>query len=61
MPQTGLPRDVVQQQIGTADPIRAVAALRAHVGSFFDRWLRDRDDHLLDGPSPHYPEITFVP
>jgi hypothetical protein len=61
MPQTGLPQDVVHQQIGTADPTRAVAALRAHVGSFFDRWLRDRDDHLLDGPSPHYPEIAFVP
>ncbi len=61
MPQTGLPPDVVEQAIGTADPTRAVAAVRAHVGSFFDRWLHGRDDHLLDGPSPHYPEIAFVP
>ncbi|HEX6360851.1 Tat pathway signal protein [Actinophytocola sp.] len=60
LPQTGLPREVVEQAIGTADPDRAVAAVRAHVASFFDRWLRGRDDHLLDGPSPLYPEIAFV-
>jgi hypothetical protein len=42
------------------NPDRAVTAVRAHVVSFFDRWLRGHDDHLLDGPSPHYPEITFV-
>lgn len=24
-----------------------------------DRWLRDHDAHLLDGPSAQYPEITF--
>jgi hypothetical protein len=29
--------------------------------SFFDRWLRGHDDHLLDGPSPCYPEVAFVP
>lgn len=61
MPQTGLPRDVVEAAIGTTDPDRAVAAVRAYVTSFFDRWLRCRDDHLLDGPSPRYPEVVFVP
>ncbi|GAA2445776.1 alpha/beta hydrolase [Actinomadura vinacea] len=60
MPRTGLPRNVVEDAIGTTDPARAVAAQRAYVTSFFDRWLRHRDDHLLDGPSPRYPELAFV-
>ncbi|MFD9907825.1 alpha/beta hydrolase family protein [Streptomyces sp. NPDC059063] len=60
LPQTGLPRDVVEGGIGTVDPKRAVKAQRAYVVSFFDRWLRDRDDHLLDGPSPRYPEARFA-
>jgi hypothetical protein len=61
MPQTGLGREVVEKHIGTTEPARAVAAVRAYVVSFFDRWLRGRDDHLLDGPSPCYPEVVFVP
>ncbi|MEV1079287.1 hypothetical protein AB0I98_13695 [Streptomyces sp. NPDC050211] len=28
--------------------------------SFFDRWLRGHDDHLLDGPSPRLPDVSFV-
>jgi dienelactone hydrolase len=61
MPQVGLGQEIVTRKIGTIDPARAVAAQRAYVTSFFDRWLRDRDDHLLDGPSPCYPEVAFVP
>jgi dienelactone hydrolase len=61
MPQTGLGPEVVEQHIGTVDPARAVAAQRAYVTSFFDRWLRGHDNHLLDGPSPRYPEVVFVP
>ncbi|MBT2211061.1 lipase [Actinomadura sp. NEAU-AAG7] len=47
--------------IGTIDAGRAVAAERAYLGAFFDLHLRHRDDHLLSGPSPRYPEIQFVP
>ncbi|GGV02032.1 esterase [Streptomyces spectabilis] len=61
LPQTGASRDVIEKNIGTVDPKRAVAAQRAYVASFFDRWLRDRDDHLLDGPSPRFPEVLHVP
>jgi dienelactone hydrolase len=61
MPQAGLGRDIVERKIGTIDPVRAVAAQRAYVTSFFDRWLRGHDGHLLDGPSPCYPEVAFVP
>jgi dienelactone hydrolase len=47
--------------VGTIDPARATAAQRAYIGAFFDLWLRDRNTHLLDGPSTTYPEITFFP
>ncbi len=60
MPQTGLPPATVEAAIGTVSPTRATAAVRAYTASFFDRWLRDHDDHLLDGPSPHHPDIHFV-
>ncbi|MDO0938888.1 hypothetical protein QQY66_46920 [Streptomyces sp. DG2A-72] len=60
MPQTGLGQDVVEEAIGTIEPARAVATVRACVTSFFDRWLRGRDDHLLDGPSPRLPDVSFV-
>ncbi|WP_242906215.1 alpha/beta hydrolase family protein [Actinomadura terrae] len=49
------------ESIGTIDAGRAVAAQRAYIGAFFDLHLRHRDDHLLSGPSPRYPEIQFVP
>lgn len=61
LPQAGVAPEVVTRKIGTVDPVRAVAAQRAYLTSFFDRWLRDCDDHLLDGPSPRYPEVVFVP
>ncbi|MEI5103680.1 hydrolase [Streptomyces sp. PmtG] len=61
LPQSGLPRAVVEKNIGTVDPQRAISAQRAYVASFFDRWLRHQDDHLLDGPSPRFPEVRYVP
>ncbi|MFF3782747.1 hypothetical protein [Streptomyces sp. NPDC001933] len=39
---------------------RALAANRAYVVSFFGRWLRGHDDHLLDGPSERFPEMVFA-
>ncbi|MGW1560445.1 alpha/beta hydrolase family protein [Streptomyces sp. NPDC002144] len=54
-----VPAATLDAAVGTVDAHRAVAANRALVASFFDRFLKGRDDHLLDGgPSP-YP-ITFV-
>jgi hypothetical protein len=46
--------------IGSVDPDRSIAAQRAYIAAFFDLYLRHRDTHLLDGPSPAYPEIEFV-
>ncbi|MPZ95428.1 MAG: hypothetical protein GEU96_11120 [Propionibacteriales bacterium] len=49
-------------QIGVGlDPDRAVAIIRAYIRAFFDRWLRNRQTHLLDGPSDQYPEAKFYP
>ncbi|MDH6214323.1 dienelactone hydrolase [Streptomyces pseudovenezuelae] len=58
-----LPPEVVAAlttAIGTINADRAVAAERAYLRAFFDLHLRDRDDHLLSGASPRYPEIEFV-
>ncbi len=38
-------------------PVRACQILRAHLLSFFDKYLKGVDDHLFDGPSPAYPEL----
>ncbi|MFJ2767715.1 alpha/beta hydrolase family protein [Streptomyces sp. NPDC087300] len=60
LPQTGADRATLEKNIGTVDPGRAVTAQRAYVASFFDRWLKNEDDGLLDGPSARYPEIEFT-
>ncbi|WP_310727154.1 hydrolase [Streptomyces sp. N2A] len=60
--QVGLSRAEVTKMIGSVRPARAVAAQRAYVSAFFDRWLRARGDGgLLDRPSARYPEVRFVP
>jgi platelet-activating factor acetylhydrolase isoform II len=41
------------------EPDRAVAVERAYIRAFFDLWLRNRDRHLLNGPSVQFPEIVF--
>jgi dienelactone hydrolase len=58
--QLGLPDSFVTGAIGTIDPARAVRGEEAYLSAFFDRWLRGRDNHLLDGPSPRYPDFVFV-
>jgi platelet-activating factor acetylhydrolase isoform II len=55
-----LPRSFVTGDIGSIVPAQAIAAEEAYVSAFFDRWLRGHDTGLLDGPSPRYPDITFV-
>jgi predicted dienelactone hydrolase len=47
--------------IGTLDPARAVRIQQAYPLAFFDQHLRGRRRHLLDGPSPAFPEVMFMP
>lgn len=46
--------------IGTIDGQRAVAVERAYLRAYFDTYLRHHRSHLLNGPSPHYPEVVFT-
>jgi uncharacterized repeat protein (TIGR03803 family) len=38
-------------------PVRVSEIRRAYLLSFFNKFLNGQDDHLLDGPSPAYPEV----
>jgi hypothetical protein len=59
--QLKLPDTFVTDVIGSVDQARAVTTGETFVAAFFDRWLRGRDGHVLDGPSPRFPDVTFVP
>jgi predicted dienelactone hydrolase len=55
-----LPDGLLEGLIGTVGPARSLAAQRAYLVAFFDRYLLDRRSALLDRPSPRFPEVTFV-
>ena len=57
----GLPADQVAQDIGTIDPARATGIERTYLAAFFDQHLRHRHRALLDGPTPCYPEVQYLP
>ncbi|WP_329578525.1 acetylhydrolase [Kitasatospora sp. NBC_01250] len=57
----GMTEAQVQDAIGTIDPARAVRIQQAYPRAFFDRYLRERRGHLLDGPSRAFPEVKFLP
>lgn len=65
LPQTAgalnFPPDVVREAIGTIDPHRSIVNQRAYITAFFDTHVRHRDSHLLDHPSPRFPEMQFLP
>lgn len=60
-PLFGLTPDQITQFLGTIGPKTAVTDERAYIGAFFDEYLRHHHDHLLDGPSPRFPDIRFEP
>jgi dienelactone hydrolase len=47
--------------VGTIDPARAITVESTYVDAFFAQHLRHHPEHLLDGPSPRFPEMVFVP
>lgn len=55
-----VPADKRALFIGTVDPARSLTAQHDYLTAFFDLHLRGRDNGLLDGPSPRYPEIKFA-
>jgi predicted dienelactone hydrolase len=56
---TGMSDEELAGWIGTLDPARAVRIQQAYPLAFFDLHLRHRG-HLLDGPSPAFPEVQFI-
>jgi dienelactone hydrolase len=42
----------------TASAIETARTVQAYVVSFFKKYLREEDDHLLDGQSTAYPRVT---
>jgi predicted dienelactone hydrolase len=46
--------------IGDLDPARSMRIQQAYPLAFFDQHLRHRRGHLLDGPSPAFPEVKFL-
>ncbi|MGE6738146.1 alpha/beta hydrolase family protein, partial [Streptomyces sp. NPDC059900] len=57
----GWSRKQLEDVIGTLDPGQAVRIQQAYPLAFFDQHLRHRREHLLDGPSPAFPAVTFLP
>ncbi|MEV3854255.1 acetylhydrolase [Streptomyces sp. NPDC050095] len=51
----------LQDVIGTLDPDQAVRIQQAYPLAFFDEHLRHHHSRLLDGPSPAFPAVTFLP
>ncbi len=59
VPQLGLSPAAQAERLGTLNPAEAIRTTGAYLVSFFDRFLRDEDDHLLDAPSPDFPAMEF--
>ncbi|WP_030716316.1 alpha/beta hydrolase family protein [Streptomyces sp. NRRL F-2580] len=51
----------LEDAIGTLDPDQGVKIQQAYPLAFFDEHLRHRRGNVLDGPSPGFPAVTFLP
>jgi hypothetical protein len=58
-PALGAPPGALTETLGTIRPKTAITDERTYIRAFFDTYLRHRDNHLLDGPSPCFPDISF--
>ncbi|MEV7119349.1 alpha/beta hydrolase family protein [Kitasatospora griseola] len=57
----GLTEEQITRMVGTIDPARALLIQQAYPLAFFDLHLRHRRGALLDGPSPRFPEVAYLP
>jgi dienelactone hydrolase len=60
LPQLGLSKDVLDQQLGSIPYHEAIRYQGDYLAAFFDRFVRGRDNGLLDGPSARYPRMEFL-
>ncbi|MCT2586307.1 alpha/beta hydrolase family protein [Actinophytocola gossypii] len=54
-----MPPETWTSVFGDIDPQRSQQLLLDFTTAFFDRFLRDREAPILDGPSAAYPEVEF--
>lgn len=58
--RVGVPDEVLEELLGTVDPVRSVKAQRAYLTAYFDQFLRGRPQPLLWKESPRHPDVEFV-
>ncbi|MET4611675.1 dienelactone hydrolase [Rhodococcus sp. PvR044] len=59
LPFAGVSSEDIQEMVGTIPTDRALAFQQAYPLAFFDQQLRGIG-HLLDGPSPDFPEVAYT-
>ena len=57
----GLSQEEVQGYIGTLDPAEGVHLQQAYPLAFFEQQLKGRRSRLLEGPSPSFPDVKYLP
>ena len=57
----GMSEAELESWVGTLDPARAVRIQQAYPLAFFDLHLRRHRSHLLNGPTPAFPEMQYLP
>ncbi|MFI6504879.1 alpha/beta hydrolase family protein [Nonomuraea typhae] len=57
----GIPEQRLRALVGAIDPAESIAAQRAYVAAFFDRWLKGRPTTLFDRPSSRHPAVKIIP
>jgi pimeloyl-ACP methyl ester carboxylesterase len=50
----------IAELIGSIDGVRVLNILRSYIGGFFQEVLGSKQVKLLQGPSPQFPEVSFV-
>jgi hypothetical protein len=50
-------KDLTESSLATDSVRRGAAAMRACVLSFFNKYLKGQDDHLLDNPTNQFPVL----
>jgi predicted dienelactone hydrolase len=58
---TGMSRADLESWVGTLNPHQGVRIQQAYPLAFFDQHLRNRRQRLLEGPSPAFPAVRYLP
>ncbi|KAF3490769.1 PAF acetylhydrolase family protein [Arthroderma uncinatum] len=53
-------KSAIEELIGDIPGVRGMEFIKAYVNDFFQFSLFGKDEGLIKGPSPKYPEITFL-